>query len=189
MRFSLNCYYHQALLLVRTDDGYAGHWLWSLEGLNQGNPLAMILYGIRILPLTLQLKAAVSTCLQPWYTDIAAVGGSFVEIKKVFNLLQITGPARGYFPEPTKSILAVKPAMVEHAKAHFDHLGFTVVTGTRHLGGFIGSTADESSHIRQKVIKWTTGITRLSTVTRSSPKPPSPPSSSRTSTSGSNYNA
>ena len=42
-RFSFNCYRHQALLLVRVNDGYAGHWLWSREGVTQGNPLAMSL--------------------------------------------------------------------------------------------------------------------------------------------------
>ena len=26
-RFSMNCYRHQSLLLVRADNGYAGHWL------------------------------------------------------------------------------------------------------------------------------------------------------------------
>ena len=78
----------------------------------QGKPLAMILYGIGMLPLTLQLKAAVPTCLQPWYADNAAVGGSFDDVKKVFSLLLTTGPTRGYFPEPTKSILVVKPVMV-----------------------------------------------------------------------------
>ena len=74
-----------------------------------------------------------------------------MEITKLFNLSQTTGPARGYFPEPTKTILVVNPAMVERAKAHLEHLGFTIVSGTRYLGGFIGSRADESSHIRQKV--------------------------------------
>ena len=69
------------------------------------------------------------------------------------------GPAWGYFPKPTKSILVVKPAMVERAKAHFHHIGFTVITGIRYLGSFIGSCSDELSHIRQKVSKWNTGIT------------------------------
>ena len=81
-----------------------------------------------------------------------------------------TGPVRGYFPEPTKSILTIKPAMVEQAKARFDNLRFEVVTGTRYMGGFIGTTADESSHIRKKVNKWSTGINCFSSVARSSPQ-------------------
>ena len=52
MRFSMNCYRHQALLLVRADDEYTGHWLASCEGITQDNPLEMILYGIGLLLLT-----------------------------------------------------------------------------------------------------------------------------------------
>ena len=119
--------------------------------MTQDNPLAMILCGIGMLPLTLQLKSAVPTALQSWYADDTAVAGSFDDVKKVFRLLVTMGLARGYFPEPTKSTLVVKPAMVECAKAHFDHMNFIVVTGTRYLSGFIGSRSNEPSHIRQKV--------------------------------------
>ena len=94
----MNCYRHQAVLLVHTDDSYASHWLASHEGVTQGNPLSMILYGIDMLPFTLQLKVAVPTALQPWYADNTAAGGNFEDIIRVFNLLQTTGLARGYFP-------------------------------------------------------------------------------------------
>ena len=60
--------------------------------------------------------------------------------------------------------------MVERAKARFNHFGFTVVTGTKYLGGFIGTPADESYHIRQKVSEWTSGINQLSSVICSSPQ-------------------
>ena len=138
--------------------------------MTQRDPLAMIIYGIGMLLLTLQLKAAVPTSLQPWFVKDAAVGGGFEEVTEVFRLLATTVPARGYFPKPTKSILVVKPAMVERAKAHFDHLGFTVVTGTRYLGGFIGSYPEKSSHILQKVSKWTTSIAQLSSGAHSFPQ-------------------
>ena len=105
----------------------------------------MILYDIIMLPLTLQLKATVPTSLQPWYTDDATAGGDFEKIEEIFSLLLSKGPARGYFPKPTKSILAVKPAMVERTKARSNHLRFQV-TGTRYLGGFVGVPADGSSH-------------------------------------------
>ena len=78
----MNCYCHQTLLLVHADDGYAGHWLWSHEGVMQGDPLPMILYGIGMLPLTLRLKVTVPTALQPWYADDeAARGGLMILIK------------------------------------------------------------------------------------------------------------
>ena len=72
-RFSFNCYRHQALLLVHADDGYAGHWLWSCEGVKQGDPLAMIFYGLGMLPLKLMLKANVHSALQLLYADYAAM--------------------------------------------------------------------------------------------------------------------
>ena len=112
--------------------------------------------------------------------------GKFDEIEQVFSLLLSNGPARGYFPE-TKSILVVKPAMVERAKARFGHFGFQVTTGTRYMGGFIGTATEEASHIQVKVGKWATGITCLSSVTQSSPKPPFALSNRVTSTGGSTY--
>ena len=141
-RLSMKCYHHQALLLVRADDGYAIHWLASREEVTQRNPLTMILYGIGILPLTLQLKATVPSALQLWYADDAAAGDNFNKITKVFSLLLTKGPARGYLPKLTKSILVVKPAMVDQAEARFNHLGFQAMTGTRYLGSFVGMTAN-----------------------------------------------
>ena len=79
---------------------------------------------------------------------------NYINVNHLVQLYDVmsTGPARRYFPEPATSILVVKPAIVERAKARFDHLGFTVVTGTRYLGGFIGTTADESSRIQQRSV-------------------------------------
>ena len=51
--------------------------------------------------------------------------------------LQARGPARGYYPEPTKSILVVAPGNVARAEEHFRGLDIIVVTGHRYLGGYI----------------------------------------------------
>ena len=169
-RFSFNCYRHWSQLMIRSDDGYAGHWLTSQEGVTQGDPLSMILYGIGMLPLTIKLKTAVPDCMQPWYADDAGAGGNFEDIDDFFKLLQLWGPARGYFPEPTKSILVVKPQSVERATARFAHLGFQVTTGARYLGGYVGDTTDQAKYIDAKVTEWTDGICRLSTIARSSPQ-------------------
>ena len=97
--------------------------------------------------------------------------------------------ARGYFPKLTKSTFVVKPVMIERAKARFNHLGFQATTGTRYLGGFVRTPADKSSHIRAKVGEWVTGITHLTAVAHSPPKPPLPPSNRATNTSGNIYSA
>ena len=44
-----NCYRHWAILVVRDMGGRSGHLLKSKDGVNQGDPLAMIAYGIWVL--------------------------------------------------------------------------------------------------------------------------------------------
>ena len=84
----------------------------------------MVFYNIDMLPLTLQLKAEVSTSLQPWHKNNASAGGNFEETEKVFIYLSTNGPAQGYFPKPKKSIIVEKSAKVECAKTRFNDLGF-----------------------------------------------------------------
>ena len=49
-RFAVNCYHHWSTLMVRAGDGM-GHFLFSKEGVTQGDPLVMVAYGLGILPL------------------------------------------------------------------------------------------------------------------------------------------
>ena len=49
-KFSFNCYRHLAQLLVRRDHG-AASVISSSEGVTQGDPLLMILYGLALIPL------------------------------------------------------------------------------------------------------------------------------------------
>ena len=95
-----------------------------MEGVTQGDPLSMILYIIGMLPLTRLLKRDVPGCNQPWYTDDAGAASSFDDIIPFLKLLSTKGAARGYFPEPMKSIFVVKPESVERATARFAPLGF-----------------------------------------------------------------
>ena len=46
---------------------------------------------------------------QPWYADNAGALGMFDHLKKYFKTLNRNGLERGYFPDPTKSILVVYP--------------------------------------------------------------------------------
>ena len=64
--------------------------------------------------------------------------------------LQARGPARGYYPEPTKSILVVAPGNVARAEENFRVLGIQVVTRHRYLVGFIGDADAENEWLRKK---------------------------------------
>ena len=81
-----------------------------------------------------------------------------------FRDLQARGPARGYFPEPTKSILIVAPGNIARAEEHFRGLGIRVVTGHRYLGGFIGDTEAEREWLREKVQGWAESMNVLAGV-------------------------
>ena len=51
--------------------------LHSREGVTQGGPVAMIAYGIRILPIINNLKQEIPDATQPWYTDNPGDLGTF----------------------------------------------------------------------------------------------------------------
>ena len=87
---------------------------------------------------------------QPWYADDAGAGGMFQQILEPFRELQARGPACGYYPEPTKSILVVAPGNVARAEEHFWGLGIRVVTGHRYLGNYIGDGEAERWWLMEK---------------------------------------
>ena len=84
--------------------------------MKQGDPLAMITYGISILPLIKNLKRAIPDVTQPWYADDAGALGKFVIIETYFDLMTRQGLGRGYHPEPSKRLLIVRLENLEAGK-------------------------------------------------------------------------
>ena len=74
-QFTFNYYRHWATLVVRDTADGSGQFLHSKEGVNQGGPLAMIAYGIGVLPLIRDIRRANPRVTQPWYSDDAGAGG------------------------------------------------------------------------------------------------------------------
>ena len=107
---------------------------------------------------------------QPWYADDAGAGGSFQAIRKQFESLKKLGPARGYFPEPSKSILVVREANLAAAQAALGDLGFRITTGNRYLGGFIGEAAPQEEWVREQTAAWAVAVTTLATVCKRYPQ-------------------
>jgi hypothetical protein len=168
-RFAFNCYRHWATLVIRGKGGSMA-LLYSKEGVTQGDPLSMFGYGIGIMPLIRRLKHEFPAVKQPWYADDAGAGGSFTDLRQFFLRLQEIGPAYGYFPEPTKSILIVRAHNRREAKSHFHDLRFQVETGSRYLGGYIGSRADRELWVQEKVAFWTSAVTDLAFAALSHPQ-------------------
>ena len=111
----------------------------------------MIAYGIGVLPLIRELREAHPRVTQPWHADDAGAGGTFIDAHANFQYLQARGPARGYYPEPTKNILVVALGNVARAKEHFREIGIWVVTGHRYLGVFLGDVSAERDWLGNKM--------------------------------------
>ena len=97
-------------------------------------------------------------------------GGTFKDVHAHFQDLQVRGPARGYYPKPTTSILVVAPGKVARAEEHFRGLGIRVVTGHRYLGGFLGDIAAEREWLEKKVQGWKESVQILAGVALKHPQ-------------------
>ena len=164
-RFAFNCYRFWATLLVRGKNGQ-GTTLLSKEGVTQGDPLAMIAYGIGLLPLIRHQKQFVSTLHQSWYADDASAAGKLELIRDYFRELERIGPSVGYFPEPSKSVLIVRSDAIKHAQSFLqtEGLSFKLKTGDRCLGGFVGDTSTRDEWLENLVSKWEKGVLELTQV-------------------------
>ena len=103
-RFAFNCYRHQSQLFVR-NPGRECIILASKEGVTQGDPLSMVLYGLALTPLAESLLAGEPRLMQAWYADDCALYGPVSAINRAMNALVDCGPDFGYFPEPEKSVI------------------------------------------------------------------------------------
>ena len=73
-RFVFNCYMNWAQLPLR-HPGEPPVTILSREGVTQGDPLSMVLYGITLIPLAKELKSADPGLLSPFYAYDAAFNG------------------------------------------------------------------------------------------------------------------
>ena len=104
----------------------------------QGDPLAMIAYGIVLFLLIKRLKSDYPDVTQPWYADDAGALVTFDSLELYFNSLKQNSPARGYYANPTKIILIVHTENIEAGKLFGDHHGFNVCTGAHDIIYYIG---------------------------------------------------
>ena len=76
----------------------------------------MIAYEIGIIPLFKYLKWDISDITQPRYADDAKSLGTSARLETYFDFLTRQGPVQGYHPEPTKSVMIVRPDNLEAGK-------------------------------------------------------------------------
>ena len=84
-------------------------FLHSTEGVTQGDPLEMIVYGVGILPLIKNLKQDILDVTQTWYTDDIGSLGTFARIENCFYSLTRQGSGCRYYTKLYKKVLIVHP--------------------------------------------------------------------------------
>ena len=97
----------------------SGYFLHIKEGVTKGSFLSMISYGIGILPLIHDLRTVHPHVTQLWYADDSFKGGKFEALQDHMKELMARGPLRGYFPEPTRSILVVSLRNLQSTDEYF----------------------------------------------------------------------
>jgi len=165
-----NCYSIPSRLFV-----IGGFELKSEEGTTQGDPVAMAVYAIAIIPLLLMMMEIVSTkntsTKAVAYADDFTSAGTLIDIKRWWDTLCDIGPKFGYHPQASKSYLIVKEKFQNHAENIFiDSNVQLTVTGEKHLGAVIGSKSYKENYVEQKVKLWIEEISMLSKIALTEPQ-------------------
>ena len=132
----------------------------SREGVIKGDPLDMVAYSIGFLPLTKQMKVVYPDVTQPCYKDGASEIGTFNNIGLYFNSLRNFGPGRGYYLEPSKSVIIVHTENLAAGKYFGLRHGFNFFTGARYLGSFIGDGESKCEWLKYRTSMWEKNFVR-----------------------------
>ena len=160
-RILTNTYCQQSSLFIGEEV------IYSKEGTTQGDPLAMPMYALGILPLIQKLN---TDATQVWFADDGIAGGRLDQIRLWWSNLNTIGPEYGYYPNAEKSWLVVKEEHLEAAERLFAGTGVNVtVEGKRYLGAALGTRSFVESYVMQKVEKWKSEIEKLSEIAKSQP--------------------
>jgi hypothetical protein len=146
--------------------------LSSAEGVTQGDPLAMVMYGLALLPLIRELRPPDPTdWTQAWYADDGQAVARLKELREWWDLLVEKGPKYGYYPKAVKTLLVVKEGLEKEAEEIFEGTGVKILSGggSRDLGAAIGSAAFKKKYVGDKVSEWTAQVLCLAGVAKVQP--------------------
>ena len=171
--FSFNCYKHWVSLVAHGPSGDSFSFL-SKVGATQGDPLAMIIYGLGLLPLIRMLKIEFADIpFHSWYADDNAVASKLRLLCQYFKRLSQVGPQYGYYPQSKKSVLVVPGRLLSHAHTYINTipgLNFPICNGHRYLGGFVGDEGPKQEWLHHKTIEWEESLSMLDTASQDYPQ-------------------
>ena len=115
--FVKNCYSTPSRLFI-----IGGTEITLREGATQGDSASMAIYGIGVTPLISMLIDILSNEYSAnvmAYPDDSSAAGNLQVLKKWWSVLTKIGPKFGYYPEPTKTWVVVKPSVSEKTESVF----------------------------------------------------------------------
>ena len=141
-----------------------GNLLQIKAEVNQGDPLNTIVYIIGTLTLIRYLQETHPKVTQLWYSSNKISGGSFEKNHGNIKEIMVRGPARGYFLNPTKSILIFSEKNVHRDQTLFWCMVLKVVKGSCHLGSFIVVGATPTMWLGKEIQGWEGAVQKLAGV-------------------------
>ena len=158
--YVINCYVRPARLFIT-----GGKELASDEGTTQGDPVAMGMYAIGILPLLLfnmpTTEDERSKCIA--FADDFTGIGKLHHLKDWWESICTHGSHISYFSKPSKSWLIAKEQYYEDALKLFEDSSIQITTeGNRHLGAVLGSDQHKNKYVSDTVNSWIEQVNNLS---------------------------
>ena len=148
----------------------------SVEGTTQGDPIAMAVYAIAIIPLILMILEITADLPEndtklAAYADDFTAAGNLKSLKYLWDTLCEMGPKFGYYPQASKSWLIVKSHTVHRAKSIFENTDIQITTsGKRHLGAVIGTLSYKNQYMEEKINTWIDEIRVLIKIAKTEPQ-------------------
>ena len=135
--FLKNCYSTPSRLFI-----VGGTEITSREGTTQGDSVSIAIYGLRVTPLINMLIDILSNEYSAnvnvmAYADDFSAAGNLKDLRRWWSVLTEIGPKFGYYPEPTKTWLVVKPCASEKVESIFFGTKIKITEGCRYLGGSV----------------------------------------------------
>ena len=124
--------------------------IYSREGTTQGGPESMGFYAASLTTLSNQDSSAANV-KKIFYADDGSAGGILDPLLKWLDDLKLKGPLLGYYPEPAKTWLVVKPGYEECAPREIFTDIKIATAGRKFLGSFIGSPEATSAFVGEKI--------------------------------------